>query len=154
MEVAQTRRLKINSQWTAMAAFTVGAALLMAIQMIKNLDFPPFLLFIMLFLLALGSPFAVRCLQKVVITNDEVQVKLGWIVLQRIPVSEIRTIVYLTCSIGRGESLKEHLIVLSRKSAEHIQRHGDAIICSDPQLRTQLLSQGLELNDAAVRTKM
>lgn len=81
-----------------------------------------FMLMGLLCLFALFGPIVLYCLETVCITSHEVVLKLGPVVLRRIPVREIRTVINVAIYIGRGGSCCEIITFLSLKEADEMIR--------------------------------
>lgn len=112
MERACFRRLRWNSPWMILGAPGTIFGIWCLIHQVWNGFSAVSTLMGLLCLLAFG-PIVLYCLETVSITAQEVTLKLGSVVLRRLPVSEIRTITSAAIYIGRGGSCCEHLIFLS-----------------------------------------
>ncbi len=134
------RRVHWRSDAAVPAAICGVIALVNVISIIRGGKFLLGHAVIMLFVLAAGGSFLFAILQTVVFTDKEIRVKMAGITLRKIPLSEIRTIVYLP-AVPYLDRLRDYL-VLSTKTQEDIQSYGEAVIGSDPYIRDKLIKQG------------
>ena len=70
----------------------------------------------------LGMLVCICCLETVYVTAEEIQLRLGPVVLRRIPTATVQSLVRTYVYIGSGESLGESLIVLSPYSEEELHK--------------------------------
>ena len=137
-----------------MAIGVAGLSVLSGISLVRSvaqgaLDNLPLQIFGTLFFFAIGSGYIWAALQTIVITHQEVQVKIAWITLRTIPLSEIRTIVYLNYSNN-----VHNCVVLSLRSREYLRNHGAATLQSDPSERARWAKIGRKAEEEPVQIMM
>ena len=120
MKELRFQRLRWNSPWLTLhgPATALGAWILLA-QVWRGFFIGNTLLGIGVFVL--GMLVCICCLETVHVTAEEIQLRLGPIILRRIPITTVRTLVRVYVSVGRGESCGESLIILSPKSEEELR---------------------------------
>lgn len=119
MKELRFRRLRWNSPWMIFGAPGTIVGIWFLVHQIWN-GFHAMSTLIGLLLLFVAGPIVLYCLETVSITEQEVMLKLGPIVLRRMPVSEVRTITSAAINIGRGGSCCENLIFLSPKRLDEM----------------------------------
>ena len=147
------RRVHWRSDAAVPAAICGAIALMNVISIIRGGKFLLGHAVIMLFVLAAGGSFLFAVLQTVVFTAEEIQVKIAGITLRKIPLSEIRTIVYLPAVPYLLDDLRGNYLVLSTKSQEDIQSYGEAVIGGDPYLRDKLIKQGRKSEEQPIKIR-
>ena len=121
MEEQRFQRLRWNSPWLILYAPAVAFGTWCLLQQIWN----GFLLgttIAGLIFVGIGLTVCLCCLETVHIGETEVQLKLGPIILRRIPTATVQSLVRTYVYIGRGESLGESLIILSLYSEEELHK--------------------------------
>ena len=71
---------------------------------------------------AIGFAVCLCCLETICIDERQIQLKLGPIVLRRIPISAIRTLVRTYVTVGKGGSCGESIIILSPHSQKELRK--------------------------------
>lgn len=150
--VVKIRRVHWKSQIAGIAAACGGMALLNIIPIIRSSNNFWDHLLIVLIMLAIGGPSIFTCLQTVVITAEDIQLKIACIILRRIPISEIHTIVYLP-PLPHLDRLEGNYLVLSTKTQEHIRTHGEAVVYSDPYIREKLIRLGRKSEEPTIKVR-
>lgn len=113
------RRLRWSSPWMVYCGPAAAMGLWFLIHQIWN-GFIALSTICGLALLGTGLPACVACLQTVEIGTKEIRVKLGSMVVRRIPKEKIKTLAGTTVSLGRGGSCTESLIILSPKPVKSL----------------------------------
>lgn len=121
MKELRFQRLRWNSPWLTLhgPATALGAWILLA-QAWRGFFIGNTLLGIGVFVL--GMLVCICCLETVHVTAEEIQLRLGPIVLRRIPTATVQSLVRTHVYIGTGESLGESLIILSLYSEEELHK--------------------------------
>ena len=123
MEEQRFQRLRWNSPWLILHAPAVAFGTWCLLQQIWN----GFLLgttIAGLIFVGIGLTVCLCCLETVHMGEREVQLKLGPIILRRIPVVMIQTMVRTYVTVGKGGSLGESLIILSLRSVKELRKRG------------------------------
>ncbi len=152
--VVKIRRVHHNTGIAMMAIGIAGITVLCVISLVESvmqgsLDNLPLQIFGTLFFFASGSGYIWAALQTIVITHKEVQMKLAWFTLRTIPISEIRTIVYLNYSNN-----VHNRVVLSLRSREYLRNNGAATLQSDPLARAHWGKIGRKAEEEPVQIVM
>ena len=113
------RRLRWNSKWMILGVPGTIVGIWFMVHQLWN-GFNALSTLMGLFWLIVAGSIVLYCLETVSITEQEVMLKLGPIVLLRMPVSEVRTITSAAINIGRGGSCYENLIFLSPKRLDEM----------------------------------
>ena len=116
------RRLNWNSPWMFLGAPGIIACFGLLVFMLWN-GYSAGPLLCGLVLVASFGTIPLYCLERVVITEQSILLKIGPTVLRRIPIDQIRTITSTSISIGKSNSCCESLIFLSPKRADELT-HG------------------------------
>lgn len=119
MDRACFRRLRWTSPWMIFGAPGTIFGIWFLVHQLWN-GFNIMSTLMGLLLLFVAGPIVLYCLETVVITEQEVTLKLGPIVLRRMPVSEVRTVTSAAINIGRGGSCYEKMIILSPKRLDEM----------------------------------
>ena len=121
MKELRFQRLRWNSPWLTLhgPAMALGAWILLA-QAWRGFFIGNTLLGIGI--VVLGMLVCICCLETVHVTAEEIQLRLGPVVLRRIPTATVQSLVRTYVHIGSGESLGESLIILSPYSEEELHK--------------------------------
>jgi hypothetical protein len=152
--VVKIRRVHHNTGIAMMAMGVAGVTVLCVIPLVESvvqgdLDNLPLRILGTLFFFSIGGAYIWAALQTIVITHEEVQVKLAWFTLRTIPLSEIRTVVYLNYS-----NKVHNCMVLSLRSRNYLLNHGAAILHSDPHERARWGAIGRDAEEERVKIIM
>lgn len=108
------RRLRWNSKWMFFGVPGTIVGIWFLIHQFWN-GFTILSTLVGLFWLIVAGSIVLYSLETVSITEQEVILKFGPIVLRRMPISEVRTVTSAAINIGRGGSCYENLVFLSSK---------------------------------------
>ena len=120
-EELRLRRLRYDSPWLGLIVPVTIMGLWFLLHQLWN-GFNLMSSIFGMVLLVMGLPICTACVQRVVIANGEIFLKLAGITLRKIPARQIRTLAGATVSLGRGGANKESLIILSLYSVEELVR--------------------------------
>ena len=152
VSATKIRRVHWNSNIAVISAFCAGIALANVALIIWGGDFLLGHVFITLLMLAIGGPSIFACLQTVIFTADEVWVRIACITLRKIPISEIRTVVYLPI-VPHLDRVGADYLVLSCRTQEEMRSYGEAVLASDPYIRSKLLRQGRKTEELHIKIR-
>ena len=82
-----------------------------------------------LFFLVTGLSMLALCAGKIVVDREEITLRLGSLVLKRIPTGEIRTVAFAHASFGRHRrTVDVPMLVLSTEDAQRLMERGERVI--------------------------
>lgn len=124
MEKYCFQRLRWNSPWLILHGPVTAFGSWCLLQQIWN-GFSLGTTIVGLIFIGIGLTVCLCCLETVHIGEREIQLKLGAIILRRIPATTIQTLVRTYVAVGKGGSCGESLIILSLRSVKELRKRGE-----------------------------
>ena len=124
MDELHFRRMRWNSQWMILYGPITAFGVWCLLQQIWN-GFSEGSTIAGVISAGLGLTVCLCCLETVQIDENEIQLRLGQIILRRIPTESIRTLVRTYVSVGKGGSCAESIIILSPHSQKELRKRSN-----------------------------
>ena len=140
-------RVRLNSIHALLAALSLFMTLLSIVGLLKQKTVF-FALFGTVFFVFAGGAYIGAFLQVLVISQEDVKVKLAGITLRTIPLSEIQTIVYVS-----HFDPNYNYYVLSPKTPIALQSQGASVLYSDPYLRAKWERMGRKAQEDVIKIR-